>query len=76
MRSMRIRWALMFLKSIDPEERYGCVVTDVRMPGMSGIGLLEALRERRAAIPIIMITAHADIPLAIEAMKKGAVRFF
>ncbi len=68
--------ALTFLESVDPEERYGCVVTDVRMPGMSGIGLLEALRERRAALPIILITAHADIPLAIEAMKKGAADFF
>jgi two-component system response regulator FixJ len=51
----------------------GCVVTDVRMAGMTGIELVEHLRERRISIPIIVITAHADIGLAIKAMRCGVL---
>jgi two-component system response regulator FixJ len=51
----------------------GCVVTDVRMNGMSGLDLAERLRERRIAVPVIFITAYADISLVIEAMRCGAV---
>jgi two-component system response regulator FixJ len=51
----------------------GCVVTDVRMNGMSGLDLAEKLREQRIAVPVIFITAYADISLVIEAMRCGAV---
>jgi two-component system, LuxR family, response regulator FixJ len=64
--------AFDFLESIGPHTT-GCVVTDVRMHGMSGIELVGKLKERRIALPIIIITAYADVTLAIEAMKRGAV---
>jgi two-component system response regulator FixJ len=53
----------------------GCLITDVRMPGMSGIDLLKALREKAYSMPAIVITGHGDVPLAVEAMKAGAVDF-
>ena len=53
----------------------GVVVSDIRMPGMDGIGFLEALREMDDAIPVILITGHGDVPLAVAAMQKGAFDF-
>ena len=53
----------------------GCVVTDVRMPGLSGIDLLKRLRDMKSALPVIVITGHGDVPMAVEAMKLGAVDF-
>jgi FixJ family two-component response regulator len=53
----------------------GCVVSDVRMPGMDGLTLLRRLRKAGTALPLILITAHGDVPLAVAAMKAGAVDF-
>jgi two-component system, LuxR family, response regulator FixJ len=63
-----------FLKIV-PTVRAGCIITDVRMPDLSGIDLLRRLRELQVAVPVIVITAHGDIPLAVEAMRIGAVDF-
>jgi len=63
-----------FLDAYD-RGRKGCLVLDIRMPGMSGLELQDELRLENAPIPIIFITGHGDIPMAVEAMKKGAVDF-
>lgn len=56
-------------------ERAGCLILDVRMPGMSGLELQQMLTSRRSTLPIIFITAHADVPMAVEAVKAGAADF-
>ena len=63
-----------FLAQFDPDAA-GCLVTDVRLPGMSGIELLQKLRMQNCHIPVVVITGHGDVPLAVEAMKGGAVDF-
>jgi len=67
--------ATAFLASLPPSPS-GCIITDVRMPEVSGIDLLKRLVEREIKIPVIVITGDGDVPLAVEAMKLGAMDFF
>jgi two-component system response regulator FixJ len=63
-----------FLEGLERLER-GCVVTDIRMPDMTGLELVERLKALGVPDPVIVITGHGDVPLAVEAMKKGVVDF-
>ncbi|MGA9598826.1 MAG: response regulator FixJ [Methylocystis sp.] len=63
-----------FLDRVDGDNT-ACVITDVCMPGMSGIELLAKLKELGLVFPVIVITANADVPLAVEAIKRGALDF-
>jgi FixJ family two-component response regulator len=63
-----------FLEGFDAR-RSGCLVLDIRMPGMSGLELQEELNTRGAMLPIIFITGHGDVPMAVEAMQRGAMDF-
>jgi len=63
-----------FLEALDPTPT-GCVLIDVRMPGTSGLQLQEILKDRAANLSVIIVTGHADVPMAIRAMKAGAVDF-
>src|SRR5215813_1107056 len=66
--------ASAFLNAL-PTIDSGCIITDVRMPGISGIELLRQLGEMKIKLPVIVITGHGDVPLAVEAMKNGAIDF-
>jgi two-component system response regulator FixJ len=66
--------AVAFLEVL-PEVKEGCVVTDIRMPHMDGLELQRRLGELRSGLPVIVMTGHGDVPLAVEAMKAGAVDF-
>ena len=66
--------ATEFLEDFDPQQP-GCVILDIRMPGMSGLELQDHLNEMKASIPIIFVTGHGDVPMAVTAMKAGAIDF-
>jgi two-component system response regulator FixJ len=66
--------AVEFLRVV-PRLASGCIVTDIRMSELSGLDLIRRLRERGVKIPVIVITGHGDVPLAVEAMKLGAADF-
>lgn len=57
------------------EDHQGCIITDIRMPGMDGIALVEHLREIGCRIPVVVITGHGDVELAVQAMKAGVTDF-
>jgi two-component system response regulator FixJ len=66
--------AQSFLSETQPDQG-GCLVLDVRMPGMSGLDLLDRLRQDGYTLPVIMMTGWADVPMAVRALKAGAVEF-
>ncbi len=66
--------AQQFLDAHDPN-RPGCLVLDIRMPGMSGSELQRHLRQKGVSLPVIIITGHGDVPIAVRAMKDGALEF-
>jgi two-component system, LuxR family, response regulator FixJ len=63
-----------FLETLSSTD-FGCVVSDIRMPGIDGIELLKRLKAIRSAFPVLIMTGHGDVPLAVEAMKLGASDF-
>src|SRR5262245_41222170 len=63
-----------FLQSIDPSWA-GCLVADVRMPGTDGIELVRELGRRKITLPVVLISGHADVPMAVAAIKAGAEDF-
>ena len=66
--------AVAFLEAV-PTLEHGCIVTDVRMPDMSGVELIGRLKTLGVSVPVIVITGHADVPIAIQALKAGVVDF-
>lgn len=66
--------AIAFLKDYS-DKMAGCIVLDIRMPGMDGMELQKKLNEKHSILPIIFVTGHGDVPMAVDAMKEGAVDF-
>jgi len=66
--------AQAFLEALTPESR-GCIISDVRMPGMDGVQLIKTLKSMGCILPVIVITGHADVTVAVQAMKAGAAEF-
>jgi FixJ family two-component response regulator len=74
LRARAYRNAEAFLAEFSPDHR-GCLLLDIRMPGMTGMDLQRELLARGSTLPITFITAHGDIPMAVDAVQKGAVDF-
>lgn len=74
-RTSTFQAAKNFLEALDHHEHFDCVVSDVRMPGMSGLDLIKHLNERSYAGPVILITGHGDVDMAVGAIKNGAFDF-
>lgn len=73
--TVRLHESATAFLAVAPGLRNGCLVTDLRMPDMSGVELLRKLRTAQATIPAIVISGHGDVPMAVEAMKAGALDF-
>jgi two-component system response regulator FixJ len=73
--AVRIHESAVAFLAVLPEIQGGCVVTDIRMPQMDGLELQRLLRDLKSGLPVIVMTGHGDLPLAVEAMKAGAVDF-
>jgi two-component system response regulator FixJ len=73
--AVRVHESATGFLAVLPTVKAGCIVTDVRMPEMDGIELQRRLRASKVAVPVIVITGHGDVALAVEAMKAGAVDF-
>ena len=73
--TVRVHASATAFLTIAPTLEKGCLVTDLRMPDMSGVELLRRLGEARALMPAIVVTGHGDVPMAVEAMKAGALDF-
>ena len=67
--------ATEFLAALDRQEQFDCIVSDVRMPGMSGLDLMRHLNVSAYARPVILITGHGDVDMAVDAIKNGAFDF-
>ena len=74
LKAQSYRSAAEFLERYDPGQ-HACLVADIRMPGMSGLELQSVLNRLEAPIPLIFITAYGDVPMAVDAMKSGALDF-
>jgi RNA polymerase sigma factor (sigma-70 family) len=74
-RTSAFRVAREFLEALDGREQFDCVVSDVRMPGMSGLDLMKRLNERGYPGPVILITGHGDVDMAVGTIKDGAFDF-
>jgi two-component system response regulator FixJ len=73
--AVRVYESAVALLDALPTVQPGCIVTDVRMPGIDGLTLQRELKARGIGLPVIVMTGHADVPMAVEAMKEGAVDF-
>lgn len=65
---------ISFLEQVR-DDNHGCILLDVRMPGMDGLAVQSALNQRGINMPVIILTGHGDVPVAVEAMKGGAIEF-
>jgi two-component system response regulator FixJ len=73
--TVRLHESATAFLAIAPGVRESCLVTDLRMPDMSGVELLRRLQAMKIRLPAIVITGHGDVPMAVEAMKAGALDF-
>ena len=67
--------AQQFLAALRQDKQFDCIVSDVRMPGMSGLDLVRELKHRNVGTPIVLITGHGDVDMAVAAIKVGAANF-